>query len=128
MICIVIALAVFLTLCITNYGNVGTGISDFLWANGFLPARNFFVGSWITIGSSGYYILLTVLGISLAGFFFWGTIVYKLVWQKGIKGSYNKLAKATSPSTSDKQPAPAPSPMAVSSNEEPAPVIEKEAE
>lgn len=110
---------IIITLGITNYGGVGTWLGDLVHGSILQPARNFIVDKWLIIGTSGWYILATALGISIIGGLFMVFIAYGLFWQKLIQ---QKILHKTITSThidTIKQPAPAPTPMPLVQNEPP---------
>ena len=80
---IFIVIVVVATLGAVNYAGIGVAIGGFMQNTFILPIRNFFVNVWNTIGTSGWYIVLATLGISLIGAVFWVPIAYNLLWKKG---------------------------------------------
>ena len=85
-----LAIAVFTILIIVatlgavNYANIGDTLGGFMQNTMVLPIRNFFVNLWNTIGTSGWYIVVATLVISLVGAAFWVPIAYNLFWKKAV--------------------------------------------
>jgi len=82
---LIIAFLALFTLAIlgaTNYAGIGTAIGDMMATSVVAPLRNLAVNSWISIGASGWYIVISVLTISIIGALFWVPIVYGIFWKK----------------------------------------------
>ena len=77
-------LLVVATLGAVNAYGIGDMIGGFMQSAVILPIRNFFVGLWGTIGTSGWYIVIATLVISLAGAAFWVPVFYNVIWKKGV--------------------------------------------
>jgi hypothetical protein len=88
--------SVVITLGATNYQGFGEWIGGKMQSSVLQPGRNFIVEKWLVIGTNGWYILATVLAVSIAGALFWVPLAYGVFWKKGIQGRF--LHKAT-PST-----------------------------
>ena len=86
MIIALIAAVALIVLGATNYAGIGDAIGDTMSNSVVAPMRNFFVDGWISIGTSGWYILAATVTIAIFGGFFMVFIVYGLFWQKGIQG------------------------------------------
>jgi len=82
---------------VTNYGGFGDMVGNAMQTSFVMPIRNWVVNTWVVIGSSGWYILVTVLTISVVGGLVMVVIVYGLFWQKLIQ---QKLLKKTAESAS----------------------------
>lgn len=82
---LLIAATVLITLGATNYVGIGDAIGTSMQSSVIAPTRNWVVTTWLFIGTSGWYILATLLGISIVGGIFMTIIVYGLFWQKLIQ-------------------------------------------
>lgn len=82
---LLIAATVLITLGATNYVGIGDAIGTSMQSSVIAPTRNWVVATWLFIGTSGWYILATLLGISIVGGIFMTIIVYGLFWQKLIQ-------------------------------------------
>ena len=108
---------IVITLGATNYMGFGEYVGGAIQNSVATPIRNFIVEKWLVIGTSGWYILATVVGISVVGGLFMIVIIYGLVWQKLIQQKL--LGKTVQPAKITSQPAPAPTPLALPENEPP---------
>jgi hypothetical protein len=79
--CVILVVA---TLGAINYAGIGDAIGGFTQNSLVLPIRNFFVDGWNFIGTSGWYIAVAFLAISVFGAVFWVPIVYNIFIKKGI--------------------------------------------
>lgn len=85
---LLIFFVVFLTLGLTNYMGVGESVGGFMHGSIIAPIRNFIVDGWLFIGTSGWYILATVVVIGMCWIpfyyivikgFFWNTVIQQKV-------------------------------------------------
>ena len=66
----------------TDYAGIGTAIGDMMATSVVAPLRDLAVNSWISVGASGWYIIISVLTISIIGALFWVPIAYGIFWKK----------------------------------------------
>ena len=84
---LIIAFLALFTLAIlgaTNYAGIGDSLGSFMHTNLMLPLRNIGVDTWNLAGTSGWYVIIGFLIISLFGAAFWVPVVYGVFWKKGI--------------------------------------------
>ena len=100
---ILIALVILITLGATNYAGVGDTLGGFMHTSLIAPVRNFIVGTWLFIGTSGWYILAAVVGIGLFWIPFYFIVIKGLFWDNLIQ---KKLLHHTATQAQSYQSAP----------------------
>jgi len=108
---LLVVATVVITLGITNYAGIGTSLGGILHNSILNPTRNFIVDKWLFIGTSGWYILATVLGIGIVGGLFLIFIAYGLFWQKLVQEKIRHKTTQPAKTAPSSQPAPAPTPL-----------------
>ena len=94
---LLIALVILITLGATNYAGVGDTLGGFMHTSLIAPVRNFIVGTWLFIGTSGWYILAAVVGIGLFWIPFYFIVIKGLFWNKLIQEKLLHKAAESAP-------------------------------
>ena len=106
-----VVIVIVATLGAVNYAGIGDAIGGFMQNSLILPIRNFFVDGWNFIGTSGWYIVVAFLAISVFGAVFWVPVFYHIFIQKGIQQKL--LHKGEQAQTVMPQPMTSPQPIII---------------
>ena len=74
----------FIILGITNYAGIGDAVGGFMQNSIGSPIRTWAFDVYASIGTSGWYMLLSFMVISIFGAFFWIPIFYNIFLKKGL--------------------------------------------